>query len=828
MAHPRHRVFGYLSYAKQLAYQTNNVQQIIRVIYNEAWTAFWWFDDVDELNRRYDEIEPLCLKSIYISDLEHLHNLWQLMYTFVRRDLLKIDKKKPSKRTHNLLQLIEAFATNESKPNTALHARTIMHLTKLLLGATEKSDIVREELTRLKMCFKEIDGLASYPVLSFIEVLAEIGNSFSDYVEYDDIMEDLCIIAAKREGEVQEGTLLFQRGIQKLEKRKYLEALKLLGRAREKFVKDEAQAEMVQTAIACGVVYEAMGLLWAARMEVLVAASIALSKLDSQGIIPHIALTCTQRMIWLELQFGRIPCVLEWYRLSVALARALELDDEEDVAFENQRALQDAVLGILMLRLKPEELIHFEILPAILDELQLFSASAALLYGLGHEEVLREEGLFTSQDSKSDVLNFFVRLRDQPASSDLPDKPIFHAQRQTLYVTILMGCRVEISVQNSFDCLSLAENILAVLEAFLATIDYSDFAFYRPSLRITIEQSEYVSFPGYAWINEAITGKAVEIRINNSTSYYRDLMVRSQAEFRDWLVEILSLVLGAATIPRDSNVENPLEKLAKEGAFSRALSFSPTSIWLNNVLGDKPKYAISAWTKPEDQKVYHLKRREAWDISVPVLSNQIQDDTKDLSSKFTYDRNVIKHKDHLVLSHVNIDLWNKAKWGGTGFIYVPDGSDEPMLGVIFGDYEIGKQIFREWQQSIGEVDEFEELRVSIIQDIEPNSPKYKVVIGTEVDNVLKRRGQEHTATTKMFVMMSRINTMEPDPNSKYLENFKRLYGIHGCYRIIPCGNFNGRAFDFAPELSILKKKIHFRDLKDITQNDLDIVALRDV
>jgi len=49
--------------------------------------------------------------------------------------------------------------------------------------------------------------------------------------------------------------------------------------------------------------------------------------------------------------------------------------------------------------------------------------------------------------------------------------------------------------------------------------------------------------------------------------------------------------------------------------------------------------------------------------------------------------------------------------------------------------------------------------------------------------------------------------------------------MHGCYRLIPCGNFDGHSFDFAPELSVFKKVIHFRDAKDITENDPDIAAV---
>ncbi len=208
----------------------------------------------------------------------------------------------------------------------------------------------------------------------------------------------------------------------------------------------------------------------------------------------------------------------------------------------------------------------------------------------------------------------------------------------------------------------------------------------------------------------------------------------------------------------------PLEKLGKEGAFSRALALSPTSVWLNNVLGDNPKFRISDWA-PLNQEIYELRRKEVWDISAPITPPQSRDNLENKPNEVMYDRNLVKHKDHLILSHINVDLWNNAEWSGTGFLHLPDNSAEPLLGIIFGNYEVGKQIFQEWRQTIGEVDRFEELRISIIQNIEPNSPNYRVLISTEMNNVLKRRGKEGWGTSKILFMMARIHTMEPGPSA---------------------------------------------------------------
>jgi hypothetical protein len=50
-----------------------------------------------------------------------------------------------------------------------------------------------------------------------------------------------------------------------------------------------------------------------------------------------------------------------------------------------------------------------------------------------------------------------------------------------------------------------------------------------------------------------------------------------------------------------------------------------------------------------------------------------------------------------------------AKWNSTAFLFDPRRIEPPCLGIVFHNIAIGKQIFTEWRQYLGEVDKFEEL-----------------------------------------------------------------------------------------------------------------------
>ena len=69
----------------------------------------------------------------------------------------------------------------------------------------------------------------------------------------------------------------------------------------------------------------------------------------------------------------------------------------------------------------------------------------------------------------------------------------------------------------------------------------------------------------------------------------------------------------------------------------------------------------------------------------------------------------------LFQSFINIEKWDIAKWRATAFLHDPEGVRLPYLGIVFENIEAGKEIFSEWLERLGKVDEFDELRISIVE-----------------------------------------------------------------------------------------------------------------
>jgi hypothetical protein len=273
------------------------------------------------------------------------------------------------------------------------------------------------------------------------------------------------------------------------------EAIRLLGRAQLDLALHECRAEMAEALALCGVGYESVGLLWAARGNFLLALNQALKEFWDHGTVTSQAIACVRRLIWVELQLGRVPYVLSWIQVLLALHSAVEKGEAEQSRFEEYFTEIDRVLGALLLRTELFDLKELPYLPKVLDQLQLDAASMALLFALGHEDVLRNEGAIPSGESADAVLDFFTEWAALKGFKELPMLPEF-VDRQTLHLTSnVLGCSVHASVPNDDKSLFLAEAVLAVLESFLSTSLDSPFIPYTPRLHLQLSPRDFMDEP---------------------------------------------------------------------------------------------------------------------------------------------------------------------------------------------------------------------------------------------------------------------------------------------------------------------------------------------
>jgi hypothetical protein len=182
---------------------------------------------------------------------------------------------------------------------------------------------------------------------------------------------------------------------------------------------------------------------------------------------------------------------------------------------------------------------------------------------------------------------------------------------------------------------------------------------------------------------------------------------------------------------------------------------------------------------------------------------------------------ILMHKERKVLSLIDMTAWDKAQWGGCGFLTDPRGLSPPCIGLIFKEEEGARDIFTGWLSRLGKEDEKEELRISVITGVDKNNPAhYRVHVGTNINAYEKSGDWGH------FIMVAKYKTLMPD-NDKNLARFLEAYDKHGIYRLLPAiGEEGSKEPKVIQDLFLYKKSLIVKPAWQIGENDEDFIALQ--
>lgn len=172
-------------------------------------------------------------------------------------------------------------------------------------------------------------------------------------------------------------------------------------------------------------------------------------------------------------------------------------------------------------------------------------------------------------------------------------------------------------------------------------------------------------------------------------------------------------------------------------------------------------------------------------------------------------------------SLIDMRLWELANWYMVAYL-IPQVDDiPPYLLIVFKNFEIGVEIFKDLINVIGSTDPNDELRISIIEGDVPKQPHgYFVHITQNIDVTLKRlKDTNKIDNIDLYMTTARFHRMNTD-SSERLNQFKEAYLKHGGYLLAPAERVedeNGKGFRYHPDYAIEKKSIHFIDYDKINE-----------
>lgn len=806
---PRVETDGRFQRAIRLAEAHGFYRQKLEAHYEALWTAYWWFDDMALVNRSYEAFEQLVLPSDHARNLEFLSNILQLLFNTVMIRHLTAEECDLEARAQRAERRFREVADQPERPNNSVEMRMlllVLSLSRAMLARNQEA--ISTLWPQFSALLEEGQGLGEFSATRVVKFIEMAGPVAGNDPNYDRLVEQVAEFMAARTSE-GEGALVRLKRAKQLDFDRRFDMIRLLGRAARQLTKKEYADQLIEATQLLALAYRSAGLLWAARASCIFAmASISIQSEDESELRVEIVGT-VQLWAWITLELRHLPDFLEAIQLLNGMLTTLPLADESKVLLTERLKDFDLAFASQILNFTAEDLKQMERIPAVLGGLSMFGSQAALLYALGYEAELREDGSLPAEEDAASVRGLFERLATQPVSEGATGPLIVNGSGQQTYASRIMGMTMEVVCQGTESSILVAEATLAASEAFFATAGELGVIPHTERVSVDIVEDEAVKEPSFAFDQDEMRGRLVwpagcppaAFSMNGQTQHL--------------LIEAAATIMGAACYLKDP--QEALEKLAiDEAVFDR--------IGIISMTGNSYHRFLSCY-------VLRLSDKAALtDEIFPIRDGRPQIEPRKLEapSRAPADGDSASanpksplgdsHRKMAIRSVINTRLWDRAGWKGALYGSSAPGAP-PLLGLMFTNEDAARKIFTGWRERFGMVDKDDEIHISIVRGISEDHPHhYVIMVASKPPKVT-----EVTSTGKV-IFISRVQRMHAD-SSVNLERFLAAYRSAGRYLLLPA-----ILRPDGPELvwnsAIRKQKLTLKRADEIGPGDIEQVALR--
>ena len=770
---PRIETEGRFSRALRECEYHGSTQQKFNIIYDHAWTSFFWFEDIDAVHKDLLKLKEFVNDNCSVIRIEKMTNILTNLINAERAGL--IDSKKIELEIKYIKELCNTLEKRGDKPSSLLFLRLYIAEQKLISRLLSKEPI-NEEIDAIRPLLLEAPSHLEISFEAQYQIITNLNKVIDDNPKYEDLVDELTSIVRKTNSEQAAARIEMDRAIALVNKKRFKQSIRHFSFCIHPFEKEECMEELIKTSGMMGIALYEIGLPFSAMAYLVKSASMLLKTFYTSGNIPHLLMTVLQKLCEIELMLGRFVMYLNWYELMMIVSHNGQFSEEEN--FNETNMLHD---GAWACRFAASDLENpvMSFLPDILERMEMFQSSECLKFYLGYADELDEEvrNIFTQDGWQDKMLNqpvFEQFLCDLNISTNGQAKLQTTVNNCTLYVTYKNSCQNQI----------VAEIFLGAIESMLAKMEMFEVLTISPEVYIEITETN---------------DKSELKQLVKSNEYL--LCINKNCNDKD-LWKCISMFI-ACFFSRNSMSKEDLMKMLQskqdgEKLMDRVSNLLQVKQSISNVLGNIFKNKIEDWRKEKD-KSYTL-RRTSFEYNPKNYSNKRQ-------------QNLSFHS-----INTEMDIWEGAGWSGCGFGFDQFEPTPPIFGLAFENLKRGKQIIAEWRAKSEKGEP--SVIIYIIRGIDKGNPiSYRVCVAPDVKKDELKEG-------RCFASMCRKHTMTPNTNWN-LDTFERLYKqFGGCWftafqidynkQIIMPENFKD-TFKFTT--------IEFRNAWEIRLDDMAILAL---
>lgn len=777
---PKITITGRFALTLEQAQEHGTSQQVFIIIYERAWTAFYWFKDANEMYRLYLQLRKMLDEEVNVVRIEKLYNLRNLVNLSYSLNLIQpaldITKEKEYWKA-----LYNQLSVEKDHQSSFLYLKICMLQTKLLSQQLSSED-VNDTLIQLKEAIESSVHHLDIPFDTHVQILKQIGAFISNNPIYEELVDSIANISSRMHSEIEYADIHYNRGVQNLENNEYILAIKHFGKCIIAYQKETTKGNLVKASAFLAMSYQGIDLLYSAKVLFIRTLFLLLHKAETEGSLDHILVTVLFELCRLELKIGQLNSFLNWLYMLDCVVRAHPSFYDE--SYSQQRQELDAVLATVILSSVPENS-FWEYFPTVCDRFGLSVSKDAALYVLGYDDEISKEfkEIVMKEDDWKDRVS-------QLSSSGITLFPLSYSTKDKSEIeTLVNGCHIIATYKSNINIQVYAEAFLAFFESYMATMTITDMAIATPKILLTIKVKD--------------SGKT-EVQNGNRTNEYTIRINKKKVDEKivwNTCAQLLARFLTRNSMTKDfTNTvkkkemdDNIGERLAIIGNYYREfkLSFLP-----------EYKSYLELWCN-KDMKRYPIK-------------SQLHSSTTNYTTSS-------KQSTQIITDLIDFPLWDKAQWSGCGYMLPYDGSSPAILILLFKKYEFAKQIFEKWE------DDYRNrklnLKLTFITGVDNKNPKwYKVVIAPDMKKIFT---EDKNKEPRYVVATSRFHLMQ-STNDTNLKIFKQLHAKFR-YAGITAAEMIDNKITSNPNKSyphvIPVTNIDFREAWTIGENDPDSMAI---
>ena len=791
---PRDEIEGKFDRAFRFCKKLNLEKQWIRLYYQRAWTYLYYFDDFAAFIEDFKEFKKYISQDSSISEIELYVNLFNSLRGFCAANCdLASFQINLSKERNDLYEILDKISCKVDKPCSSLIAKVYKSIEKIMDSAFEKKS-PDNFLKELSGYFPESIGLIDFPFESFKKMLEEIGIIFPNNAEYDNLIDVIASIDEKRSSELSAGQTFLKRGGQKFVAKYYKESIIYFGKAAFKLAKEESGDGLYIALKGLGHAFNEIGLIWASNNCFISASSISFKSWYEKGVLDRRVHDCAKHLAINEQLIGRIPNFLAWHELFQVISSQIEEGEEteEIPIFE----LLDACLAVRFLNTSYEQDVVLSYLPDILESQNLWLSQNAVLFKLGFTELIIDDYKGADIKNENELSTHFEMIANQPFRNQMLYETNYLSGNELYITSKILGCTFNFTFEKDIELLLAAETFAAFFESFLAT-----------SLTDIFPNTEEINIK----LLKSTDEKLFQFSTSDSSSEYQIEINKFSflRESRDslWLkmMEFTGRILATNFF-----INNPiefLENLFKKEELNERLTFIfEHRNFTINVLGNNPKLFFDDWYKINTYKEYQSKRDEP-------LIYFFKEEMKVNSDKVHLNYDQVGHDKRKVISLIDDNLWNQAKWKGFGPFYHPTFGFGLFIG--FENGVAGKAIFDNWIKKFGKEDNDDIIKITIVKGTNKQNPFwYRVHITSNIEKEFLKLKERFIGVTARFHEMTPNNSVNLD---RIVEGLKMSNKFSFCPAMI---SKDGSEIDPYFDKLILKQKIEIKNAWEIGLHDI--------